>query len=51
MNGEVPDWMLAEYEVWFRDPHVLVKNMLANPDYKGQINYAPLQEFYDSGSR
>jgi len=50
-NGDMPDWMLAEHEVWFRDPHILVKNMLANPDYKAQIDYAPVQEFNDGGSR
>jgi hypothetical protein len=48
---DVPDWMLAKHDVWFRDPHVLIKNMLANPDYKGQVDYAPVQEFNEGGSR
>jgi len=42
--------MLAKHDIWFCDPHVLVKNMLANPNYKGQVDYAPVQEFDDGGS-
>ncbi|KAI0244992.1 hypothetical protein BJV78DRAFT_1159298 [Lactifluus subvellereus] len=30
---------------------MLVKDILANPDYKGQIDYAPVQEFEGSGHR
>ncbi|KAI0245225.1 hypothetical protein BJV78DRAFT_1277481 [Lactifluus subvellereus] len=50
-EGEVPEWMCSKYEVWFRDPLMLVKDILANPDYKGQIDYAPVQEFEGSGHR
>ena len=49
-NGDVPDWMLAKHDIWFHDPHILVKNMLANPDHKGQVDYAPIQEFNNDGS-
>jgi hypothetical protein len=49
-NGEVPEWMLSEHDVWFHDPHILIKNMLANLDYKDQVDYAPIQEFDDTGS-
>ncbi|KAH9957041.1 hypothetical protein BGW80DRAFT_1439280 [Lactifluus volemus] len=49
-QGKLPDgvaheWMTTAYEVWYRDPHLLVKDMLANPDYKDRVDYAPLQEF------
>ena len=27
-----PSWMEAEHTVWFRDPCLLFKNMLDNPD-------------------
>lgn len=43
----VPPWMTSKYEVWFRNPHALVKNMLSNPDFKDGFDYAPFQE-YDS---
>lgn len=42
--ANVPEWMDAEYPVWFRDPRELVKNILANPDMDGEVEYAPFQE-------
>ena len=47
----VPDWMSSSYEVWFRDPHVLIKDIVANPDYKGHVDYMPTQEFGTTGDR
>jgi hypothetical protein len=43
--------MEAKYEVWFRDPLLVVRNMLANPDFDGEIDYAPFKEFNDDGKR
>jgi hypothetical protein len=40
----VPSWMQAEYDVWFRDPHTLVHNLLSNPDFKSDFDYMPFQE-------
>ncbi|KAG2132524.1 uncharacterized protein EDB93DRAFT_1309634 [Suillus bovinus] len=45
--GECPLWMEQSHEVWFRDPHTVVKNMLANPDFKGGIDYTPYREFQE----
>ncbi|KIM50467.1 hypothetical protein SCLCIDRAFT_34262 [Scleroderma citrinum Foug A] len=43
-SGEMPDdpplWMTAEYNVWYRDPKVVLEHQLANPDFKGEIDYA-----------
>ncbi|KAH7918242.1 hypothetical protein BV22DRAFT_1134733 [Leucogyrophana mollusca] len=49
-NGERPDqdippWMDAGYEVSFRDPREVVRNMLANPSFNGQMDYAPYWDF------
>lgn len=41
---DVPEWMTAEYPIWFRDPRQLVQNILSNPDIDGEIDYAPFQE-------
>jgi hypothetical protein len=46
-----PEWMTSSYEVWFHDPHVLIKDILANPDYKDHVDYAPIQEFGATGDR
>ncbi len=40
----VPSWMKAEYDVWFRNPRALVHNMLSNPDFEPGFDYAPFQE-------
>ena len=51
-NGEdVPSWMDAEYDVWFRDPHTLVCNLLSNPDFDGEFDYVPYKEFEPNGDR
>ncbi|KAG1862695.1 hypothetical protein F4604DRAFT_1882298 [Suillus subluteus] len=31
---DTPPWMGKDYEVWYRDPHVMAHNMLANTTYK-----------------
>jgi len=43
--GNVLSWMQAEYDVWFRDPHTLVHNLLLNPDFKSDFDYVPFQEY------
>lgn len=50
-NGVVPPWMTTEYEVWHRNPSVVIKNQLSNPDFKDEINYTPFQEFAENGER
>lgn len=50
-DDAVPQWMNDEYEVWFRDPRAIVRQMLANPDFNGHIDYAPVQNFDDNGDR
>lgn len=49
-NGDVPadnipPWMTSAYDVWFRDPRVIVQNLLSNPDFDNEFDYSPLQEF------
>lgn len=50
-EGEVPPWMDTEYDVWYRDPHVVLQNQLGNPDFKCEFDYAPYQRFNDKGQR
>ncbi|KAG0699683.1 hypothetical protein DFH29DRAFT_1014016 [Suillus ampliporus] len=49
-TGEIPEegaapWMADSHEVWFRDPHKVVRNMLANPDFAAEIDLRPYHEF------
>ena len=39
------EWMDAEFEVWFRDPKHLVENMIGNPDFNGEFDCSPFQEY------
>ena len=43
--------MDAEYDMWFRDPHTLVHNLLSNPDFDGEFDYMPYKEFEPNGDR
>jgi len=54
-NGElagdnIPAWMTDEHEVWFRYPRELVQNLLSNPDFDGEFDYSPLQEYDTAGN-
>ncbi|KAF8234007.1 hypothetical protein L208DRAFT_1264234 [Tricholoma matsutake] len=48
--NNVPLWMEAEYDVWFQDPHILIHNLLSNPDFKSNFDYAPFQEHTTDGA-
>ncbi|PSR77223.1 hypothetical protein PHLCEN_2v8003, partial [Hermanssonia centrifuga] len=48
-SGEVPDgvtpsWMLANYEIHFRDPHLLVRQQLNNPAFKDGFDPIPRRD-------
>jgi len=44
-----PPWMVQNYDIWFHDPRALVLNQLANPDFKGKMDYAPRKVTNSSG--
>lgn len=55
-NGEIPShdpppWMTSKYEVWFRDPHDVMRNIFSNPDFKNEIDYTCYREFTVGGER
>jgi hypothetical protein len=50
-GNTIPPWMLASYDVWFRDPRLVLQNQLQNPDYRDEFDYAPFQKFNDNGER
>ncbi|KAG0693018.1 hypothetical protein DFH29DRAFT_992452 [Suillus ampliporus] len=47
-SGSAP-WMGKTYTAWFRDPHTVIHNMLANPDFKDEMDYIPYREFNGDG--
>jgi hypothetical protein len=47
----VPSWMHETYDVWHRDPHKVVEELLANTEFNGSFDYAPYQEFEEGKRR
>lgn len=49
LREEIPDgspsWQTSTYDVWFRDPWLVVRNMIDNPDYGNQFDSAPTWTF------
>ena len=46
-NGPIPEWMTAEYQLWYRDPRQVIHNILANPEFASGTDYAPHRDFRD----
>ena len=46
-----PSWMVKDFDVWYRDPHEVVKDMLGNKDFKGEMDAAPFREYDADGER
>ena len=44
-SDDVPLWMEHEHEIWYRDPRLLFKDMLANPAFENFFDYAPFRQF------
>ncbi|KAF8873359.1 hypothetical protein BD779DRAFT_1613680 [Infundibulicybe gibba] len=50
-SPESPTWKTSEYEVLYRDPDTVIRNMLDNPNFDGQFDYAPYIGLDKSGQR
>ncbi|KAG2107312.1 uncharacterized protein F5147DRAFT_746079 [Suillus discolor] len=48
---DIPPWMDATYDVWFRDPRLLLHDMLGNPDFDGQMEYVPHRDYSTEDTR
>ena len=46
-----PEWMVTEYEVWFRNPREVIKGILTNPEFNGHVDYSVYREFEDRQRR
>lgn len=46
-----PSWMENSHEIWYRDPRLLFKGMLENPEFHGVFDYAPLRQYDANGDR
>lgn len=50
-NGPVPSWMDDTYEIWFRNPQIVLDNMLNNPDFAEEFDYAAYKQANGRGRR
>ncbi|KAG2149100.1 uncharacterized protein EDB93DRAFT_1240422 [Suillus bovinus] len=53
-TGEKPEtnvlpWMDQSHDVWYRDPHEVIQNMLGNSDYATEMDYRPYREYLTDG--
>jgi hypothetical protein len=51
MDGEVPSWKKGEHEIWFRDPQLLLENLIGNPDFVDEFDFVPYHEYYNGAHR
>ncbi|KAF8804851.1 hypothetical protein BYT27DRAFT_7225140 [Phlegmacium glaucopus] len=49
VDEDAPNWRQQEYEIWYRDPEVVARNMLANPDFNNEFDLAPYVEIDKDG--
>ncbi|KAF5330759.1 hypothetical protein D9619_005328 [Psilocybe cf. subviscida] len=50
-DENTPRWKRQEYDVWFRDPLTVLRNMLENPDFDHEWDSAPYVELDSEGNR
>jgi len=46
-----PKWMSDTHEVFYRDPRLVIHEMLANPDFKDGMDFVPYHAFDKDGIR
>ncbi|KAJ6563088.1 hypothetical protein DFH09DRAFT_1247611 [Mycena vulgaris] len=51
VGEDVPAWARQSYEVWYRDPDVVIANMLDNPNFNGTFDTAPYVHIDSEGKR
>ncbi|KAJ7648793.1 hypothetical protein DFH06DRAFT_1423544, partial [Mycena polygramma] len=51
VGEDAPAWARQSYEVWYRDPAVVIANMLDNPDFDGAFDTAPYIHRDSNGKR
>ncbi|CAK5272542.1 unnamed protein product [Mycena citricolor] len=49
--GDTTPWKSQEYIIHFRDPRLVLRNQLANPDFKGEMDFTPKRVFGEGDSR
>lgn len=51
LDANALSWQTQSWEVWYRDPDVVIRNMLDNPDFDGSFDYTPYIGLDKAGKR
>ncbi|KAF5346583.1 hypothetical protein D9758_013464 [Tetrapyrgos nigripes] len=51
LPSDAPEWQKASYQVWYRDPDVVIANILSNPDFAKEFDVAPYIHLDKNGKR
>lgn len=51
ISERAPSWRRRSYEVWYRDPEIVVSAMLSNPDFRDQFDLRPYVDINADGTR
>lgn len=50
-EGDTTPWKHATYDVWYRDPEVVLKNQVKNTDYRNEMDFAAKEVRDKDGKR
>ena len=50
-TGECPTWMVTDFNVWYRNPHDMVKEMLGNLEFDGKMDAVPFRDYDMDGNQ
>lgn len=50
-NSATFSWMDQDYQLWYRDPRKVVRNILTNPEFNAALDYIPYCDFRDGKRR
>lgn len=48
---DAPIWKKTQYEVWYRDPDAVIRNMLDDPSFNGEFDTTPYIQLDKDGNR
>lgn len=51
VEGDKTPWKHAQYDVWYRDPRVVLHNQLGNTDFATEIDFAPKEVCDENDTR
>ncbi|KAJ3791358.1 hypothetical protein GGU11DRAFT_751978 [Lentinula aff. detonsa] len=51
ITPDAPEWQKTSYQVWYRDPDIVISNILSNPQFSSTFDYASYIHIGKDGKR